>query len=87
VRVTYHPPSPAPRSEAAFDGLVRSIFMQRRKMLTNALAQFATSRGTEPGTALAEAGIDGRRRPETLTVAELVGLADVFASASLRAVL
>jgi 16S rRNA (adenine1518-N6/adenine1519-N6)-dimethyltransferase len=87
VRVTYHPPSPAPRSEAAFDGLVRSIFMQRRKMLANALAQFATSRGTEPGAALAQAGIDGRRRPETLTVAELVGLADVFASAQLPAVL
>jgi 16S rRNA (adenine1518-N6/adenine1519-N6)-dimethyltransferase len=81
VRVTYHPPNPAPRSEAAFEGMVRSIFTQRRKMLANALASFASSRGAEPGSALAEAGIDGRRRPETLTVAELVGLSDVFASA------
>jgi 16S rRNA A1518/A1519 N6-dimethyltransferase RsmA/KsgA/DIM1 with predicted DNA glycosylase/AP lyase activity len=57
------------------------MFTQRRKMLTNALAPYAASRGTEPASALAAADIDARRRPETLSVAELVRLADVFASA------
>jgi hypothetical protein len=31
-----------------------------------------------PAAALERAGIDGRRRPETLTVAELVRLSNVF---------
>jgi len=33
------------------------------------------------------ADLDGRRRPETLSITELVRLADVFASVSRRAVL
>jgi 16S rRNA A1518/A1519 N6-dimethyltransferase RsmA/KsgA/DIM1 with predicted DNA glycosylase/AP lyase activity len=47
----------------------------RRKMLANALS--ATSLpGTQPAAPILErAGIDGRRRPETLTLAELVALA------------
>jgi 16S rRNA (adenine1518-N6/adenine1519-N6)-dimethyltransferase len=57
------------------------MFTQRRKMLSNALASYAASRGSEPVPALAAADIDPRRRPETLGVAELVRLADVFASA------
>jgi 16S rRNA (adenine1518-N6/adenine1519-N6)-dimethyltransferase len=81
VRVTYQAPTPAVRSVETFEALVRSVFTQRRKMLSNALAAFATARGTEPAQALAAAGIDPRRRPETLAVAELVCLADVFASA------
>jgi 16S rRNA (adenine1518-N6/adenine1519-N6)-dimethyltransferase len=81
VRVTYQAPNPAVRSVEVFEALVRSMFTQRRKMLANALAAFATARGAEPVPALAAADIDPRRRPETLTVAELVRLADVFASA------
>ena len=38
-------------------------------------------RGADAPAALAAAGIDGRRRPETLELVELVRLADVFASA------
>ena len=81
VRVTYHAPNLAVRSVETFEGLVRSMFTQRRKMLANALAAFAASRGSDASSALAAAGIDARRRPETLSVAELVCLADVFASA------
>ncbi len=50
-------------------------------MLSNAVATYAASRGSEAGSALAAAGIDARRRPETLAVAELVRLSDLFASA------
>ncbi len=41
--------------------------------------------GTDPGRTpklIALAGLDGRRRPETLTVAEFARLADVFAAAA-----
>jgi hypothetical protein len=34
-----------------------------------------------PAEALARAGIDGSRRPQTLTIAEFARLADVFAAA------
>jgi 16S rRNA (adenine1518-N6/adenine1519-N6)-dimethyltransferase len=81
VRLTYHPPNPAVKNAAVFDGMVRSIFMQRRKMLANTLARFASAHTVEARAALDAAGLDGRRRPETLDVEELVRLADVFASA------
>jgi 16S rRNA (adenine1518-N6/adenine1519-N6)-dimethyltransferase len=81
VRVTYHPPDPAVADAGTFDALVRSIFLHRRKMLSNALSDFANARGSEAGRALRSADIDGRRRPETLSLTELGRLADVFASA------
>jgi 16S rRNA A1518/A1519 N6-dimethyltransferase RsmA/KsgA/DIM1 with predicted DNA glycosylase/AP lyase activity len=80
VRIAYHPPEPAVSSLEAFDGLVRSIFTHRRKMLSNALAPWATIHAAEPAAALEAAGIDGRRRPETLDLAELCRLAEVFVS-------
>jgi 16S rRNA (adenine1518-N6/adenine1519-N6)-dimethyltransferase len=80
VRITYHPPDPPVRSLEVFEGMVRSIFMQRRKVLANALAPFAAAHGTEAPAAIESAGLDGRLRPEALGVAELGRLADVFAS-------
>lgn len=59
---------------AAFDRLVRAVFLQRRKMLSNALQPVATAMGTNADEALARAGIDGRRRPQTLSLAELAQL-------------
>jgi 16S rRNA (adenine1518-N6/adenine1519-N6)-dimethyltransferase len=78
VRLTFHPPSPAPREPRTFQALVRCIFMHRRKTLANALKTFSSS-GT---AALAAAQLDGGRRPETLTIPELVALSDIFASRS-----
>jgi 16S rRNA (adenine1518-N6/adenine1519-N6)-dimethyltransferase len=80
VRVSYHPPDPAVKSVEVFDRMVRSIFMQRRKVLANALAPFATTHGTQAQAAIEAAGLDGRLRPEALGVAELGRLADVFAT-------
>jgi 16S rRNA A1518/A1519 N6-dimethyltransferase RsmA/KsgA/DIM1 with predicted DNA glycosylase/AP lyase activity len=54
--------------------------MQRRKMLSNALAPAAVPRGVAPAAALERAGIDPRRRPETLDLVELARLSDVFVS-------
>jgi 16S rRNA (adenine1518-N6/adenine1519-N6)-dimethyltransferase len=80
VRLSYHPPQPAVRSIEVFEDLTRTIFMQRRKMLSNALAPFAAARGLDANAALDAVGIDAHRRPETLGVAELARLSEVFAS-------
>ncbi len=80
VRLTFGPPAVTIRDQAMFDALVRSVFMQRRKQLANALAPFAASHGLDAGRVLAGAGLDAARRPETLQLAELARLADVFVS-------
>jgi 16S rRNA (adenine1518-N6/adenine1519-N6)-dimethyltransferase len=57
-----------------FEALVKAIFSQRRKTLANALKPFAALRGQDLAAMLREAGIDGRRRPETLDLEELARL-------------
>lgn len=64
-----------------FDALVRTVFAQRRKRLSNALRPFADAAGTTAAAALARAGIDAARRPETLSLAEFVGLAEAVEAA------
>jgi 16S rRNA (adenine1518-N6/adenine1519-N6)-dimethyltransferase len=80
VRLTFRPPqvpvSPATRPVLA--ALVRSLFSQRRKTLANALRGFSSSRQIDPRDALAAAGIDSMRRPETLHLSELVKLTDAL---------
>jgi 16S rRNA (adenine1518-N6/adenine1519-N6)-dimethyltransferase len=61
------------RSPAMLAQLVRQAFTQRRKTLRNALS------GLLDATAIAALGIDPQRRPETLTVAEFVHLANTAA--------
>ena len=80
VRLTFHEPQPRVADPALFERLVRSMFTKRRKMLLNALADFAATTTTAAEAALARAGIDSRRRPETLQLVEIARLADVFAS-------
>jgi 16S rRNA (adenine1518-N6/adenine1519-N6)-dimethyltransferase len=87
IRLDFHAPVVVVRDERTFEVLVRSMFTQRRKTLVNALRTFAADRGMEVRAAVAEAGIDGTRRPETLQLTELARLADVFASRFPRAVL
>jgi 16S rRNA (adenine1518-N6/adenine1519-N6)-dimethyltransferase len=82
VRLTFRPPRERILDERVFDRMVRSIFTQRRKTLANALASFASTRGTDPRAALADAGIDPRRRAETLDLAELARLAKAFGDAA-----
>ena len=80
VRLEFHPPDPAARDAALFAGLVQAIFTRRRKTLANALKAFPPSATLPPADALERAGLDGRRRPETLSIPELVRLADAFAA-------
>jgi 16S rRNA (adenine1518-N6/adenine1519-N6)-dimethyltransferase len=78
LSLTFRPPLVTLRDENLFQDMVRSMFTQRRKMLGNALAPFATSRGSDARGALKRASIDPARRPETLQLEELARLADVF---------
>jgi len=86
VRLDFHPPSPPVRDERLFAALVQAVFTRRRKMLANALLAFPGVAALPAGEALERAGLDGRRRPETLSAGELARLSDVFA-AGRRAVL
>jgi 16S rRNA (adenine1518-N6/adenine1519-N6)-dimethyltransferase len=79
VRLAFRPPPPEVHDAPLVIEIVRSVFTQRRKTLSNALAPFATSRGRSAAEALAAAGIDPQRRPETVDLAEYARLADVFA--------
>jgi 16S rRNA (adenine1518-N6/adenine1519-N6)-dimethyltransferase len=81
LRLTFRPPPFSLSDAALFQRMVRSMFTQRRKTLANALASFADEIGAEATPSLAAAGIDPRRRPETLEVIEIARLADIFAAA------
>lgn len=78
VRLSFRAPAVAVGDEEAFARMVRSMFTQRRKTLANALKPFAESAGRPAAVALTTAGIDARRRPETLQLTELARLADAF---------
>jgi 16S rRNA (adenine1518-N6/adenine1519-N6)-dimethyltransferase len=80
VRLSFRPAPVETRDRQVFDGMVRSIFTQRRKTLLNALRPFAAMRGVDAATALRQAGIDSRRRPETLDLVELARLAGIVTS-------
>jgi 16S rRNA (adenine1518-N6/adenine1519-N6)-dimethyltransferase len=81
IRLTFRPPAFDLKDAALFERMVRSMFTQRRKTVANALGSFADQIGCLAGPSLATAGIDPRRRPETLEVIEIARLADTFAAA------
>jgi len=62
--------------EALFERMVQALFGQRRKTILNALKRFERS----APAILALAGLDPRRRAETLQLAELARLAELFSS-------
>lgn len=74
---------PAPRvrvrDEALFFAVVRAAFGQRRKMLRRALAAAWPAAAAQVPAVCALAGIDPKRRGETLTLAEFAALADALA--------
>jgi 16S rRNA (adenine1518-N6/adenine1519-N6)-dimethyltransferase len=81
VRLLFRPSPVRLTDETVFTDMVRAMFTQRRKTLRNAIRGFAEASGLLPALALERAGIEPRRRPETLQLVELARLADVFASA------
>jgi len=88
VRLRFRAPRPGVLDDALFDRVVQAVFTRRRKTMSNALLALAPDAPAQiaPGDALAAAGIDGTRRPETLSIAEFARLADAYVRAQ-RAVL
>lgn len=78
VRLEFRAPKVVLRDHQAFVRMVRSMFTQRRKTLLNALKPYASGTSTSASSALEAAGIDPKRRPETLEMEEIAGLARAF---------
>lgn len=73
------------KEEACFFSTVRRAFQKRRKTLLNALeSDVSGSTKAELAAAFDALGLDGRRRPETLTLEEWAVLSDRVAQAGLR---
>jgi 16S rRNA (adenine1518-N6/adenine1519-N6)-dimethyltransferase len=71
VHLSFRSPAADVGDAAVFERLVRGIFLQRRKMLANALKPVADAGGFSASDVLHRSGIDGRRRPETLSLEEM----------------
>jgi 16S rRNA (adenine1518-N6/adenine1519-N6)-dimethyltransferase len=76
IRLTFGPPTVRIVDEPLFDDLLRALFSQRRKTLTNALKRF----DVRAPSALDDLGINGRRRAETLQLTEIAGLVAAVAA-------
>jgi 16S rRNA (adenine1518-N6/adenine1519-N6)-dimethyltransferase len=74
LRVLSAPSVPMP-DEARFRSVVLAAFAQRRKTIANAISAGFGLSSDRVRDALAEAGIDPRRRAETVTIPEFAALA------------
>ena len=75
VRFEFRPPPLEVGTPAVFDALVRGAFAHRRKTLPNALRFAAEGLSQDPAILVAAAGLDPRRRPGDLTLADFAALA------------
>jgi 16S rRNA (adenine1518-N6/adenine1519-N6)-dimethyltransferase len=87
IGLTFRPARVELVDEEQFEQVVRAVFTQRRKTLANALKGFAAAHGSDARAVLARAGLDGRRRPETLDLAEFARVAAEIPPAAGTAVL
>ena len=81
VRIdTYEQPPVDVPDEKTFFRVVRAGFGQKRKQLKNAISSGLSLKADAATTLLTAAGIDPRRRAETLTLAEWAALTRAFAA-------
>ncbi len=78
----YDQPLVAVPGEALFFRVVRAGFSQKRKQLKNSLSAGLNCSTVEAGQALDQAGIDPKRRAETLTLEEWAALSRAVAAAA-----
>ena len=78
VRIRFRPPAADIGDPATFERVVRGIFLRRRKTLLNAFRPVADPFGQDAARLIGLAGLDGSRRPETLTLAEMARLVCVL---------
>ena len=69
---------PSPEAEDALWRLVQASFRERRKMLHNVLSRQLPVEPAQVAAALAAAGIDPDRRPQTVAVGEWLALLEAF---------
>lgn len=81
VRLRFHDLPSAVTNRDAVVRLVRAAFGQRRKTLANALHATGVADGVDAAATIAAAGLDPRRRPETLQLVEFAALADAWQAA------
>jgi len=74
VQLRFRAPQVDVGDVAIFERVVRGVFLQRRKMMSNALQPVASALGRSPSDLLASAEIDPRKRPEALTLEEFARL-------------
>jgi 16S rRNA (adenine1518-N6/adenine1519-N6)-dimethyltransferase len=77
IRLMFSPPAVRVVDDELFVRLVQTTFGQRRKTLRNSLKRLTPA----PERVLERAGIDPRRRPETLQLAELARIVEQLAAA------
>jgi 16S rRNA (adenine1518-N6/adenine1519-N6)-dimethyltransferase len=74
VRLRFRPPSVDVGDPKVFERIVRGMFLQRRKTVSNALRPVADSLGHSSAELLERARVDGRLRPEALTLDQIARL-------------
>jgi len=74
VRLRFRPAAVDVGRRDLFERVVRGIFLQRRKTLANALTPVADALGRSARDVVAQAGVDGGKRPEALTLEEIARL-------------
>jgi 16S rRNA (adenine1518-N6/adenine1519-N6)-dimethyltransferase len=75
IRIDPHPQLPLELKEVEpFFAIVRAGFGQRRKQLRNSLSHGLGSSVERIAGALVQAGVDGERRAQTLSIGEWVAL-------------
>ena len=81
IQLTFGPPAVKISDHRRLEQVAKALFSQRRKMIANSLKSISR----DPLPILKATGIDPKRRPETLTLAELAALTEFLASARRRA--
>lgn len=74
VRLRFRPAAVDIGDALVFERIVRGMFLQRRKTLANALRPVADSLGRDATQLLEKAHVDGRLRPEALTLEQIARL-------------
>ncbi len=74
VRLRFRPARHDVGAPKTFERLVRGVFLQRRKMLGNALKPVAETLGADAADLIARAGVDPKKRPQDLSIADFARL-------------
>jgi 16S rRNA (adenine1518-N6/adenine1519-N6)-dimethyltransferase len=74
VRLRFRPRAADVGDLAAFERVVRGLFLQRRKTIGNAFVPVADSFGRSAAEVIERAGLDAGKRPQELTLPEMAAL-------------